>query len=195
MKKQSLNSLSETIKNIQRSEGITQREFAARMDVSIKTIQNWEYGGSQPTKSNIRRMIDIFELKEENYPELFEYVSSPQKTEEKDSPLEGNADSIVEGEDGKAAPLKTKLQRPFIFLKNKFNTPMKISLLLLSVLLIALGVFVVAYICYSATNGYGYSEFFQPLICIVAGILVLPTLIYFIVKKVKKYNKTKNDKK
>lgn len=62
-----------TIKDIRQRYGASQSVFAEKLNVTKNTVQNWEYGKFQPTKANVRAIIEAFSLKREEYPELFEY--------------------------------------------------------------------------------------------------------------------------
>lgn len=46
-----------TIKEIRESNGLTQKQFAEHFDIPIKTIQNWEYGRTNPP-DYVTKMID-----------------------------------------------------------------------------------------------------------------------------------------
>lgn len=53
------------LKNIRVENNITVEELAKQLGVSRQTVYNWEYGIKKPSKKNLKKMADIFNVKEE----------------------------------------------------------------------------------------------------------------------------------
>lgn len=176
MENNSLGNISEIIKRVRKELKLSQREFAERLDINIKTVQNWEYKYSLPSRSNIQRVIEEFELKKEDYPELFTYVAAPRSTEQpRIAKEEENALS-------KGAPSEKDDEKKNFF-KKFFNIPAKVALFSVLVLFAIIGLFFIIYISYI---GYIDRNIVIALICIIIAIIIITFAVYSILKRRKK---------
>lgn len=167
------------IKMLRRKNKLSQQKFADKIDVSIKTVQSWEYSYADPSRANMQTIIDKFGLKEEDYPELFEYVSRPHAKNEADDVKagEGANDSAEEnGEDG----------RPL--LKRIFNAPLKIIILIVIAVIVEVGVFFGIYTILSIFIAYSdIVKIIISVVCATAIVVAAMLLVYFLaIKKRKK---------
>lgn len=121
------------IKTLRRENKLSQQKFADKIYVSNKTVQSWEYNYATPSRTNMQTVIDEFGLKEEDYPELFEYVSHPHAKDEA-----GDSKSC---ESTKSAAVATCEDVKQPLLKRIFNTPLKIVILSVLAIILAVGVF------------------------------------------------------
>jgi len=70
-------SFSDFIKELRGKLRLSQSAFAKRLNLSIKTIQGWEYNDNiTPEKYSIQRIITEFLLTEKEYPKFFEYAKT-----------------------------------------------------------------------------------------------------------------------
>lgn len=51
-----------TVKGIREIIGLTQKEFANKFNIPIKTLQNWEYGRSAPADYVLQMILTIIDL-------------------------------------------------------------------------------------------------------------------------------------
>lgn len=54
--------LAENIKYLREQDGLTQREFAEKLEVSSAAVGNWEAGIREPELSKIIKMAELFEV-------------------------------------------------------------------------------------------------------------------------------------
>lgn len=147
------NNIPSVIKRVRKGQKLSQRVFAEKLGVNIKTVQNWEYKGSSPTRTNIQTVIDTFKLKEEDYPELFEYIAHPRPYGEAESAkAEKSATTEVAAEE--AAKEETPEDEKKPFLKRVLNVSVPVKMIIFSViaLIIAVGVFFMLFL--TLQNGY-----------------------------------------
>jgi len=48
-----------TIRELRVARGLTQRQFANRVDVSTECVRRWERGISRPTKRHVQQIADV----------------------------------------------------------------------------------------------------------------------------------------
>jgi len=59
--KPAIGQLGNKIRELREAKGLSQREFAEKMDYSTDMISNWERGKNIPSKSSIDRIADTLE--------------------------------------------------------------------------------------------------------------------------------------
>ena len=52
----------ETLKNIRRNQGLTQRDVYLRLDVSPNCYASWEQGRTQPDVESLKKLCVIFDI-------------------------------------------------------------------------------------------------------------------------------------
>lgn len=174
--------IADVIKRIRKEQKLSQRVFAEKLGVNIKTVQNWEYKYTLPTRANIQTVIDTFNLKKEDYPELFEYISHPNSYSKADEakesvaaePIEQNADGKNDDEN-KSSPHK-KL----------FNMPIKIVLVSLLALFALVGIGLTVYMTYIGISHGMSIEVCIIALCILVATIAVPLFVYFLIIKRRK---------
>jgi len=168
--------ISDIIKRVRAEQKLSQRDFAMRLDISLRTVQNWEYKESSPTRANIQRMIEEFDLRKEDYPELFDYLAAPRKSEPQ-------TEEITEAAPSEGEPDKKSGEDKMGFLKRLFNSPFKMVLLSVMTIFAAFGLFIIIY--FSCTSYIGTNVVII-LACGVAAAIAIPLAVYFLLKRHKK---------
>ena len=60
------NNLNQKIKNLREALGLTRKEFAKRLNVSVSTISRWESGERIPNLYHLKKIIEVFRVKPEH---------------------------------------------------------------------------------------------------------------------------------
>ncbi len=55
-------SIAENIKLLRKTFGLTQSEFASKVNKTMRTVQVWESGASEPNRNNINDIINAFNV-------------------------------------------------------------------------------------------------------------------------------------
>lgn len=175
--------ISDTIKRVRKGKKLSQREFAEKLEVNIKTVQNWEYKYVSPSRTNVQTVIDKFALKEEDYPDLFEYISHPRAKDKANEQPEVTESATTESE----TAAKCDEDELPIF-KRIFNTPVKTVVISVAAIILSVGVFFGFSLMFQFIDeGYSYTYHIAAIIisiaCTTAVIIAVLLVFHFLPPK------------
>lgn len=168
--------ISDTIKRVRKGKKLSQREFAEKLEVNIKTVQNWEYKYVSPSRTNVQTVIDKFALKEEDYPDLFEYISHPRGKDKANEQPEAAEGATTESE----ATKSDEEEKPIL------KTPVKTIVISVAAIILSVGVFFGFYLMFlflADSHSYELAAIIISVVCTTAVIIAVLLVFHFLPPK------------